>query len=101
MWQRKARIVFWHNPVLCVPVFPVSVRALSGASTETRKRGTRFLFRRRVFRSWGSRNEAVAEPSHVRTGQFPPEKDESRRFCEDTGVRVLQEPQDLKLKERK
>lgn len=61
----------------------------------------RILFCSRVFRSWGSRNEAVAKPSRMRTGQFPPEKDESRRFCEDTGVRVLQEPQNLKLKERK
>ena len=32
------------NLMLCVPVFLVSARVLSGASTETRKRGTRFFF---------------------------------------------------------
>ena len=32
------------NPALCVPVFHVLERALSGASSETRKRGTRFFF---------------------------------------------------------
>ena len=36
----QGRIAVLCNPALCVPVFLVSARVLSGASTETRKRGT-------------------------------------------------------------
>ena len=52
----------------------------------------RILFCSRVFRSWGSRNEVVEKPSRMRTEQFPPVKDESWRFCEDTGGTRLSRP---------
>ena len=71
----QGRIAVLCNPVLCVPVFLVSARVLSGASTETRKRGTRFLFRSRVSVRGDQGTRSLKKTSRVRTGQARPSRE--------------------------
>lgn len=92
MWQRKAGLPFRAIPCFACPS-SMFLNGLLAVPLVKHGNEARVLFRSRVFRSWGLENEAVAEPSRVRTGQIRPFR-EGRILAgrEDSGGTRLSRP---------